>query len=68
MSSCEEVEDGKYQSCETCEGYIVCKEGLLTTKNCKGSRTWDDNLKKCQQEVSTTCEEPVTVTEGSPDG
>ena len=63
MSSCVDVEDGQYQSCETCEGYIVCKDGEMGTKNCKGSRTWDDNLKKCQKEVSTTCNEGTLVTE-----
>ena len=61
MSSCDFVEDGQYQSCETCEGYIVCKDGEMGTKNCKGSRTWDDSLKKCQKEVSTTCNKGTLV-------
>ena len=61
-SSCSGVEDGKYQSCEGCTEYVVCKQEVLERKICFKKRTWDDNLKKCQKEniaKSSTCPETI---------
>ena len=57
ISSCDSRPDGKYQSCATCSGYILCDGETLEEKKCNGANTWDDDKKKCSKQASTTCTE-----------
>ena len=57
MSSCSGVSDGDYMSCQGCNVYATCSNGLLYDgRPCPANLVWDDNLKRCEWE-STTCGE-----------
>merc|ERR1712198_809506 len=55
VKSCKGVSDGYYQSCSTCNGYVVCKGQRMTTMRCKEGGSWDDNTERCEEHVPTTC-------------
>nr|XP_022318069.1 uncharacterized protein LOC111121193 isoform X2 [Crassostrea virginica] len=59
-ASCSGLEDGNYQSCHTCEGFISCTGGIPTSMSCQPSHPnqtvfWDDFEKRCNY-VSYTCD------------
>jgi len=57
VSSCADVVDGNYQSCETCKGYVTCSNGFLYEMPCALDDTvWDDNMKRCEF-TSDTCKD-----------
>ena len=60
-TNCTDVDDGDYQSCESCVEYISCSGGQPTVTHCNNNQTWDDNQKRCQSADSTTCLEPLTL-------
>jgi len=54
VSSCENMKDGDYQSCKTCDGFVKCSNGRLFEMDCApGGLVWDDNVKRCEWESST---------------
>ena len=55
IHSCEELSNGKYQSCERCDGFIKCKKGVSIHKECPDGETWDDTDKLCAATASKTC-------------
>ncbi|XP_055996160.1 uncharacterized protein LOC125647711 [Ostrea edulis] len=55
VDDCTNVDDGDYQSCRTCHGYITCSNQLIFRRNCSDSfLVWDDILKRCEWN-SDTC-------------
>lgn len=56
VSSCSDVADGDYQSCQGCSVYATCSGGYLyDNRACQPGLVWDDNLKYCDYS-SSTCE------------
>lgn len=47
-----------YQSCDSCEQYVVCRKGKLVRRSCPRGRVWDDDIKRCAR-TSATCQEQV---------
>jgi len=62
VSSCDGVEDGNYQSCQTCSGYITCSNGFLHDMPCAPEGTaWDDETKRCEYDSATCTEEDSSL-------
>lgn len=61
VSDCKYWEDGHYQSCETCQGYVSCSNQVYYKRTCPANLVWDDNAKQCLY-TSTTCPPPQTTT------
>jgi len=58
VSDCSDKPDGDYQSCETCNGFVTCSNGLVNKMPCPGGLVWDDSKKDCEY-TSETCFESV---------
>ena len=56
ISSCKDQASGSYQSCDSCEHFIMCSNGQLTKVDCAGGTVWNDNAKTCDW-TSDTCSE-----------
>ena len=55
VSDCTDKPNGDYQSCEGCNVYVTCSNGILhPNRPCPANLVWDDNLKRCEW-TSTTC-------------
>ncbi len=55
VSDCTVMEDGDYQACDTCTGFVTCSSSRLIRQTCgPWGQKWDDNLKECVWE-SETC-------------
>ena len=55
VSSCENMPDGDYQSCNGCNVYVTCSNEIIhDNRPCPDGLIWDDNLKRCQL-TSDTC-------------
>lgn len=52
--SCEDLPDGWYQLCKTCDSFAHCQENGLLQMPCPSSLQWDDNKKMCVRH-SKTC-------------
>ncbi|XP_046565546.1 integumentary mucin C.1-like isoform X1 [Haliotis rubra] len=55
VSDCTGLGDGKYQSCERCNGYVVCTHGNTHHRPCGAGTLWNDNRKLCLFPPSPTC-------------
>ena len=60
VTDCRGMPDGKYQSCNFCNGFVTCTQGWLCEHPCKTGPVWDDLKKYCVNE-STTCHIPSTT-------
>ena len=67
-SSCEGLEPGPYQSCASCNQYMMCLDGgiMLDGIYCDGNLEWDDKEKACA-EKSSTCPNPPLTTSFHPE-
>jgi len=54
VSDCTDKPDGDYQSCDTCNGFVTCSNGLLSNMPCPAGLVWDDSKKDCEY-TSETC-------------
>lgn len=55
VSSCRYWENGNYQSCKTCHGYVTCSNQIYYTRTCPAANlVWDDYAKQCLS-TSRTC-------------
>ncbi|XP_046549411.1 mucin-4-like isoform X2 [Haliotis rubra] len=55
VSDCTGLGNGKYQSCERCDGYVECILGRKFNRPCSAGLLWDDNNKNCLFPPSPTC-------------
>ena len=62
-SSCEGLEPGPYQSCASCNQYMMCLDGgiMLDGIFCDGNLEWDDKEKACVEKSSTCPNPPLTT-------
>ena len=62
-SSCEGLEPGPYQSCASCNQYMMCLDGgiMLDGIFCDGNLEWDDKEKACVGKSSTCPNPPLTT-------
>ena len=68
VSDCSDMDNGDYQSCETCEGFVTCSNGHKYEMPCAPSDpplVWDDVKKRCEYE-STTCPPTSPTSTGAP--
>ncbi|XP_065925067.1 A disintegrin and metalloproteinase with thrombospondin motifs adt-1-like [Magallana gigas] len=61
VSDCKHWVDGKYQSCETCNGFVQCQNQIMYKLSCPPRLVWDDREKGCTWHTSTTCPPPKTT-------
>lgn len=55
VSSCDGLQTGEYQSCQGCDVYLTCNNGVMLDKRpCPPGLLWNDVNKRCE-EFSTTC-------------
>ncbi|XP_062609583.1 uncharacterized protein LOC134271387 [Saccostrea cucullata] len=55
VDSCLRVDNGDYQSCHTCHGYVTCANNYIYHRNCsQPHHVWDDSKHHCSEQ-STTC-------------
>ncbi|BFZ07479.1 hypothetical protein BsWGS_10518 [Bradybaena similaris] len=55
VSSCDGLQTGEYQSCQGCDVYLTCNNGVMFDKRpCPPGLLWNDVNKRCEQ-FSTTC-------------
>ena len=54
VTSCDDVSDGAFQSCEGCDVFVVCLNGVMKKKTCEDGMKWDD-IKKVCIDISSTC-------------
>ena len=55
VSSCAGVANGDYQSCNGCNVYVTCSNGIkYDNRPCPASLVWDDFEKRCEY-TSDTC-------------
>ncbi|XP_067666856.1 uncharacterized protein [Haliotis asinina] len=52
---CSGVGNGKYQSCERCDGYVECSHGNTYKRPCLTGTLWNDKKKNCLHPPSPTC-------------
>ncbi|XP_078312840.1 A disintegrin and metalloproteinase with thrombospondin motifs adt-1-like [Crassostrea virginica] len=57
VSDCTNWEDGNYQSCKTCRGFVTCAHNQLFDRDCPGNLVWDDIVRRCEY-TSRTCPPP----------
>ena len=55
MASCDDVNDGDYQSCAGCNVFVSCLKGVMVKRTCETGTKWDDDKKSCVA-ASSTCE------------
>ncbi|WP_018692612.1 chitin binding peritrophin-A domain-containing protein [Algicola sagamiensis] len=55
VMDCSSLPAGHYQSCESCEEFVLCAQGRLYLQTCPPGLSWDDNLKLCHA-TSSTCQ------------
>ncbi|XP_046549407.1 integumentary mucin C.1-like [Haliotis rubra] len=55
VSDCTGLGNGNYQSCERCDGFVVCTNGNKYHSPCPAGLLWNDNKKNCLHPPSTTC-------------
>ena len=60
VSDCSGIPNGDYQSCKTCEGYIICSDGFLCDRPCLTGLLWNDVTKSCEWK-SATCDIPSAI-------
>ena len=62
-SSCEGLEPGPYQSCASCNQYMMCLDGgiMLDGIFCDDNLEWDDKEKACVEKSSTCPNPPLTT-------
>ena len=53
--TCKGLDDGDYQSCKTCSGYITCTRGTKAKRRCPIGLVWNDIKKRCVWPKSPTC-------------
>ena len=53
VSDCKDMPDGEYESCTTCEGYVVCQYGHYYELLCPPNHVWNDEKKSCEFKSST---------------
>ena len=60
VSSCEDKEDGDYQSCKSCGVYASCVAGkLFDERPCPSGLRWDNIAKKCLRRSRTCWRKPA---------
>ena len=62
-ADCSSVQDGDYQSCDSCTEYVTCSGGQQVISDCENQKTWDNSLQECQDDDSTTCVQPAVQDE-----
>jgi len=71
VRSCEGKPDGFYQSCATCNGYAICRQGAIRVMRCHPGESWDSRTTKCEKYLPTTCTDSCIDSDdcsGLPDG
>ena len=57
VSNCRKIRNGDYQSCDGCDVYVTCSNGLITEdRPCAASLVWNDETRQCAG-TSPTCDE-----------
>ena len=49
---------GYFQSCDSCERYVVCIHGIKYDRSCPDGRQWNDTTKSCER-TTPTCHSDV---------
>ena len=52
VTSCQNLPEGNYPSCDTCIGYVSCHLGQIRYVGCPVNKFWDDQGKACIEDPS----------------
>lgn len=53
VHNCTNHDDGDYQSCNTCNGYVSCGGHVLSNRDCPSTLVWDSLKGRCEYNSST---------------
>lgn len=53
VHNCTNYDDGDYQSCNTCNGYVSCGGHVLSNRDCPSTLVWDSLKGRCEYNSST---------------
>lgn len=56
ITSCANLQDGNYASCQACKFFATCSNSILTDRRpCPANLLWNDGIKSCDQPNNVNC-------------